>query len=522
MRNKQDIQLIFETLEYLGEIGKETKKNNDLRSLIINLCDFQERFSTPLELPFGLGSEFASILPTPRPIKVLLEHKTIFKTDKKPEIEMYVENEGGEFFVFAGGEIWKDMLKNNKLIDEDEKKEPTKNGFLWIKDLFKIFREENKNPKSRRLAGCWYYTASQINFDEEDEEEEDINNVDPMEQKLKVMADLGLLNKEQGGEKNSLTGLLNLDDYDSNEDNDFEPDDNEEDESVSDDSKDEEESPKKRKLVELLDSNIKKDVVIEEKNDKEDLDDGKSDKEDMDEKEDEETNKNVKKVILKDLPPRKKRLEGMLDLKDYKSDEDNDFQPDEDEEDESFEDEGKLTKKKLLNEKGDKQDDNEEEDEDDEDFNPDEGDDYDERDDEGVSEGDGQSMKEKILSSLFGMDNESQVSFDTREYILDTIEELKAFMPSPDTHMPFYKRMLVEMNPKNIGNLKWFPFGMPPLQTMITAIQEDDDEDEDMCTFLREVLTPFASVQQQDEGDEEGDENMDKSDENNNLIFEKK
>ena len=82
-RNKEDIELIYETLVYLGEVGKETRNNFDLRSLAINLCEFQERFSTPLELPFGLGSEFSQKLETPRPIKVLMDLKVKKKREFK-------------------------------------------------------------------------------------------------------------------------------------------------------------------------------------------------------------------------------------------------------------------------------------------------------------------------------------------------------------------------------------------------------------------------------------------------------
>jgi hypothetical protein len=48
IRNKEDIELIYQTLNFLGDVSEETRQKFDLRSLAISLCEFQERFSTPL------------------------------------------------------------------------------------------------------------------------------------------------------------------------------------------------------------------------------------------------------------------------------------------------------------------------------------------------------------------------------------------------------------------------------------------------------------------------------------------
>jgi hypothetical protein len=76
--------------------------------------------------------------------------KAIFKVDIEPKNETMYINEAGDFYCFAGGNVWKEHLEQNKFTDEKEKKEPIKNGFLWMKDLFGVLRNEKNNPKSRR------------------------------------------------------------------------------------------------------------------------------------------------------------------------------------------------------------------------------------------------------------------------------------------------------------------------------------------------------------------------------------
>ena len=45
---------------------------------VANLCDFQYRFSVPMELPFGFGRDLEQKLPTPRPIKELVRWKVAY------------------------------------------------------------------------------------------------------------------------------------------------------------------------------------------------------------------------------------------------------------------------------------------------------------------------------------------------------------------------------------------------------------------------------------------------------------
>ena len=380
---------------------------------------------------------------------------------------MYIK-EGEEYFYFAGGSYWREMLQQNKLKDEEEKREVKKNGFMWMKDLFGVFKSEKNNSKSRRLASCWYYTASEINFDEEEDEEESEGALqESMQNQLDIFKQMGLFGTDQilsdqeevedeeeeaedeEGEEKKVNIDQMMENYNSEEDDDFFPD-NEEDSIQSD----REDSPRKRKLQNNSAKKIIEDIQEGKEEKEEKIDDGKEEidegKEDIEEE--------------KEDTPKKRRLEN-LELENYNSEEDQDFQPEDEDEDEEYQGDDEINN--LPQDKIDS-------------FN--------------------------LLSNLFSF-NESQVNKDTREYILDCIDELNAYMPSPSSHPPFFKRMLVKMNSNAPENLKWFPYGLP-LQKMVSTIQEDDDEDEEMCTFLREVLTPFASLQRgegelEDEDDEE-------------------
>jgi hypothetical protein len=79
-----------------------------------------------------------------------------------------------------------------------------------------------------------------------------------------------------------------------------------------------------------------------------------------------------------------------------------------------------------------------------------------------------------------------------RETILKAVGELRAFLPSPDTHMPFFKRMLKKINAG--GAEEWFPWGAPPLQHMVDLLTKDMADNEPN-RFMREALTVFAQAQ---------------------------
>jgi hypothetical protein len=82
---------------------------------------------------------------------------------------------------------------------------------------------------------------------------------------------------------------------------------------------------------------------------------------------------------------------------------------------------------------------------------------------------------------------------DARVSILKAIRRMHAYLPSPDTHMPYFKRMLKKINTG--GCDEWFPWGAPPLQHMVDLLTKDMSDNEPN-NFMRESLTVFAQAQQ--------------------------
>ena len=439
-RNKEDISLASETLDYLGKVCAEGHLS-ELRSLAVNLCHFQERFSVPMELPFGMGTDFAEKLETPRPVDVLFKLGAIYKIPQETMEEICLKDTQGNFYCLAGGALWKKMVESKKLEGADSE-EPKVSSFSWLKDLFSVFRREKKLDASRRLAACWYYTATQVDFDEKEDGIEE--EVDPQKQTLEVAQQLSFLGEMFGmdddegekGEREDLGKLLEVGEgYNSEEDGDF----------VPEEEGEEGEGERKKRMEEIF-------KVEEDYKSEEDEDFVPGGEEEEDEKIEEEGEEE------RDLE-RKKRMAKIFNIEEeYKSDEDEDFVPGGEEEgdmeDEDLEDEAK----------------------------------------EEVS----QENMQSIMQAVMGF-QESGESKEIREHILQCIEELHAYLPSPETHMPFFKRMLAEATG---GSPKWFPHGLP-IQKIVDTIQQNDDEDEDMCTFLREILQPFAFLEGEDQGEDQ-------------------
>jgi hypothetical protein len=85
-RNQEDVQLAYQTLLFLETVKPSTLKVTDFRSLIVNICDMQARFATPMDLPFGIADadgyvqqDMKEPLPTPRPKDLLLQHRVVYK-----------------------------------------------------------------------------------------------------------------------------------------------------------------------------------------------------------------------------------------------------------------------------------------------------------------------------------------------------------------------------------------------------------------------------------------------------------
>jgi len=99
----QDIDLAYRTLQFIGsltdaEINANPSVSSKMRDIgaficrklkghlpqwgrsltVANICDFQHRFSIPMELPFGFGADLKQKLDTPRPLEVLLRFHLAF------------------------------------------------------------------------------------------------------------------------------------------------------------------------------------------------------------------------------------------------------------------------------------------------------------------------------------------------------------------------------------------------------------------------------------------------------------
>ncbi len=141
----------------------------DLRSLVLNLCDFQYRFSIPMPLPFGLGKDFPAKLATPRPFALLRDLNLVVPVTAAPadpEKHDSVMSPEGVAHVFEGSQMWRETT------GREPSAELRLSAFRWLKDLFVVLEGERERPEARRLGACWYYTASEANFDEDSESAE--------------------------------------------------------------------------------------------------------------------------------------------------------------------------------------------------------------------------------------------------------------------------------------------------------------------------------------------------------------
>jgi hypothetical protein len=200
-RNQEDVDLVTETLKLLDEIDASTANRvTDMRSLLVNLCDTQARFATPMAMPFGgtAGAtgdddddedddapvfDMKSRLATPRPLSLLLKYRVVYKCPPECLVEELVDcersaDEPDAVFVFVGGDSWEAMVKRG-LLTGDDAKPPADSVWLWLPELFKLLAAvADKHPNARRLAGAWYYTATEVDLsnDDDDDDEDDVED----------------------------------------------------------------------------------------------------------------------------------------------------------------------------------------------------------------------------------------------------------------------------------------------------------------------------------------------------------
>ncbi|MES2711444.1 MAG: hypothetical protein V4653_07665 [Pseudomonadota bacterium] len=68
--------------------------------------------------------------------------------------------------VLEGSPMWRETT------GKEAAAELRLSAFRWLKDLFAVLEGERERPEARRLGACWYYTASEANFDEDSESAE--------------------------------------------------------------------------------------------------------------------------------------------------------------------------------------------------------------------------------------------------------------------------------------------------------------------------------------------------------------
>jgi len=155
----------------------------NVRDLVSNLCDFQDRFANPMAFPvFEPNPNKPSRLETPRHLPSLIRFKCAYQLPDKYIKEDIDPLDGiiqdGKVYCFAGSELWSSALESGDLeLPEEELEEPVISRYEWIQDLFHIFnyvKDSKKRSIARELASCWYFISTHISLEMDDEEEEQI------------------------------------------------------------------------------------------------------------------------------------------------------------------------------------------------------------------------------------------------------------------------------------------------------------------------------------------------------------
>ena len=216
---KAYINLASETLEFLYKLKKEgsSSVSDELfREVSTNICHFQERWATPMELPFGMGTDLK------KPIEIIRNEDIML------ELDCAIKNPTGDAptFVVRESSSWKYLMENGKL----ENQEKTKITFAnWMIDLFDILVQgKDKFPSlARSLASRWYYHASETDFEESDEP---IDVADTAREKRAVVKAQNIINSLLFGTNIEEDGEDEEDDEDFEEEEDGEEEEEEEEE----------------------------------------------------------------------------------------------------------------------------------------------------------------------------------------------------------------------------------------------------------------------------------------------------
>lgn len=175
----EDIALAQKTIAFLCSDAVASKLGSDesekLRALGVALVRYQEHFSEPIELPFGMGQSFEGKLPTPRDTAGLVRLRALyeFPAKKAPLFSksLITDPETKKKYCVPGSEPWEYLIKGGSLKESrDTTFDPLPKGYLWIGDLFDVFAQFPEDDTARRLAACWYFVASESNLSSNDGE----------------------------------------------------------------------------------------------------------------------------------------------------------------------------------------------------------------------------------------------------------------------------------------------------------------------------------------------------------------
>lgn len=180
----EDIQLATKTIDFLVSwrslISIDEGSAAALRSVGACLCRYQDRFSKPIALPFGLGESFGNRLPTPRNVEGLVGIHSVYElvgaSPLAPAAAAATPGDddgsfvhGSKLFCVAGSRSWEAAVRSGKITGADATPVDS-SEFRWIGDLFNLFRTVSSSGNAaaiaecRRLAAPWYYVSTEADL----------------------------------------------------------------------------------------------------------------------------------------------------------------------------------------------------------------------------------------------------------------------------------------------------------------------------------------------------------------------
>ena len=437
-RSRQDISLGSETLNFLKGVSKEAKECCDFRSLVASLCAYQYRFSLPMELPFGMGKDFPEKLQTPRPLDLLRELNLLMDISQNTmnkSLDPLDVEKDGETLCVVVG-----SPNWNKCI---EMKEPNV-------EKYGLKKKEKKINLCLLIFFFFFLMKDKPSITFFDWIA-DLFNIFVIEKSNPQARRLGgcwyYVASEVRFDQVEMEGGLPDDEMDIEEQDDI------------------------MAQVSIGLMPILGNIVDLKKTTQQQGEEG----EEEEEEEEEEVIETKKSKGKEDME--------VGDVDEYDEDADEDYDPDQDPDfmDDSAED---STYEPSGSASGFSSNVNSE-------------------DESNSSSSSSDGPPDLVAAEVPITTPESEArAVEIRKNILQNVEKLHCYMPSPDHHMAWFKRSLSKMSPGS-AEPEWYPWGLPPLQRMVDIIQaldqRDDPGDEQVTDYLREILTPFANMQQQAE-----------------------